>query len=429
MLGLAFTLLARLPDGFPAPEHPWHRWDNPSPLLAIRTDGSSVQKRYPGARRYFAQQVERVLFPPVPVADEDQGRWVRQPIADSLELEQEGGGRIILSIDLLEVVRVALSPGVTFGIMHLSGDNTDSLDQRLLAAELLATRYRWEQDIPSFTLMRGGVRAPLGGNEPLRSLATELFGDAHPELMNTMHIVVAAQLPDEIVEADEAIFRRAVGRGQAMAQAREALVEKPDRDAARTRQIGAATVTFFGRSMCATHREEPLPWLYNVRSYWSEATLFALIQQAYLESYAEQLGRLGGEPLAQPVDELFVEWLSFRNVLWWRELSYTTDVPGRIVEHVHHELNTMSLFHDLERAFATYVEARRHQSTDAERRALRGLQVYGAGFAAVSAASAVLQVAGENYLQSNRLVVLLSLLALGVVAAAATRWLLVRRDR
>jgi hypothetical protein len=214
-----------------------------------------------------------------------------------------------------------------------------------------------------------------------------------------------------------------------MSDAREALVNKPNRDTARTSQIGAATVTFFGRSIAVTHRGEPIPWLYNVRSYWSEAALFALIQQTYLEIYAEQLGRLGGEPLAQPVDELFVEWLAFRNVLWWRELSYTTDVPGRIIERVHHELNTMPLFHELERAFATYVEARRHHAEDAERAALRGLQVYGAGFAVVSAAAAVLQVAGEDYLAPRRLPVLLALLALGALAVIATRWLLARRDR
>lgn len=429
MSGLAFTLLARLPDGFAALEHPWHRWDTPSPLLTVGSDVSPVQKRYPGGRVYFAPQVERVLFPPTRVAGEDRGRWVSQPLADSLDLEQEGVGSVILAIDLLEVVRVALKPGVAFGIVHFSGVNTDSLDQMLLAAKFLGTRYRWEEERPSFTLRRGGVRTPLSGNEPLRSLAVELFGDAHPELIHRMHIVVAARLPDEVGEADGAIFRRAVGRGRPMAEAEEALVEKPDRDAARTEQVGAATVTFFGLSTSVTHRHEPQRWLYNVRSYWSEAALFALIQQTYLEIYAERLGRLGDEPLAQQIDELFVEWLAFRNVLWWRELSYTTDVPGRIVDRVHHELNTMSLFHELERSFATYVEARRHQSANAERRALRGLQVYGAGFAVVSATSAVLQVAGEHYLDSIRLLELLLLVALGVVAGLVTRWLLVRRDR
>ena len=151
MSGLAFTLLARLPDGFSAPEHPWHRWDTPQSLLAAGTDGSPVLKRYPGARRYFAPQVERVLFPPTPVAGENRGRWVRQPIADSLVLEQEGAGKVILSVDLLEVVRVALKPGVTFGMVHLSGVNTDSLDQMVSAAAFLATRYRREQEFPSFT--------------------------------------------------------------------------------------------------------------------------------------------------------------------------------------------------------------------------------------------------------------------------------------
>jgi hypothetical protein len=426
---LAFTLLARLPDGFAPPEHPWHRWDTPSLLLAIGAAGSPVHKRYPGERHYFAPQVERVLFPPASIAGEDVGRWVRQPVACSLELEREGAGTAILSIELLEVVRVALMPGVTFGIVHLSGANTDSLDRMLLAAELLATRYRSEPHAPSFTLIRGGARVPLSGNEPLWSLAAGLFGDAHPELMHRVHIVIAARLPDEVDEADEAVFRRALGRGHRMADAGEVLAEKPDRDAARTRPIGAATVTFFGRSISVTHREEPTPWLYNVRSYWSEAALFALIQQTYLEIYAEELGRLGGEPVAKQVDDLFVQWLAFRNVLWWQELSYTTDVPGRIVERVHYELNTRPLFLELERAFATYVEARRHRSEDAERAALRGLQVYGAGFAAVSAAAAVLQVAGEDYLAGGRLIVLLSLLVLGALAAIATRLLLARRDR
>jgi hypothetical protein len=119
--------------------------------------------------------------------------------------------------------------------------------------------------------------------------------------------------------------------------------------------------------------------------------------------------------------------VAFLNVLWWREPSYTTDVPGRIVTHVHGQHNTTLLFGDVEKAFATYVEARQHHTQDAERIALRSLQTYGAIFALVGTAAAVAQVADVGYVHGHPAWLLMVILGPGAIAALSAFAFLRRR--
>jgi hypothetical protein len=358
-------------------------------------------------------------------------RWIRGPVAASLEIGGEHGlPEIVLGIELLEVVRGPLRPDVTFGVVHLSARVPDDGDAMLRCSRLLSTRWRDSaSDGPTFAVVSGVARTVLLGHEPLRALAIHLFGDAHPNVMHRAHIFVAARLPPGVALADEPAWRRAIGRGHTLERAAAMLSEKEQRDDDRTERIGGATATFFGRSTALTHRLQADDWVYNVRSYWSEAVLFALIQQSYLETYAKDLGRMGGDPLSKRVEDLFRDWVAFRNVLWWRELSYRTDMPRRLLVHVHRDLNTDALFGELERAFATYVEARRHRTEDAERAALRGLQVYGAAFAVVSATAAVTQIATAEALGSTRWTVYALAITLGAIAALVTRALLRWRER
>lgn len=402
MPAIAFTLVMRLPDASPTPEHPWRPWYATAGKAGGGGSATSAApgafKTYPGFRDYFAPQVERVLFPNAADGGGAGGRWIRQPVSLSLELARPGTAAVVLNIDLLEVVRVPLRPGVSFGLMHLSAPGPADCQQSLDAAELLATRFRRQDDNPSFVLSGSAGRELLKGNEPIRALTTALFGGAHANVMHRSHRFISARLPDGVISSEDPIWGRALGRGYSLAKATEALDAAPNRDEYRSQPLGRATALFFGLSTVVTYREDSESWLYNVRSYWSEAVLFALVQQSYLETYAEELGRLGGEPFAASVEDLFTRWLAFRNVLWWSELSYTTDVPGKILRQVHQQLNTARLFAELEHAFSRYVDARRHRTADSEREALRSLQVYGAAFASVSAAAAVFQVAGVDFL-------------------------------
>jgi hypothetical protein len=429
--GLAFTLLIRLPDGFPKPKPPWHTW--PKAAVPPQEGGALVaRKRYPGGREYFAPQVQAVLFPPLPTQDKDAapgGRWIREPVSASLELGGvEGAPDVVLTIELLELVQAPLHPLVSFGVVHMTTRGALDGDAMIRCSKFLSERWR-SDDQPRFAVEMNGATKVLRGHEPTTALANHLFGGAHRNVLHRAHIFVVAQLPDGVTKAEEAMWRRALGRGHSVEVAGSMLEEKPGRDDRRTEQIAGATATFFGRSTVLAHRPGTQDWVYAVRSYWSETVLFALIQQSYLETYARQLGEMGREPLSKPIEALFRSWVAYRNVLWWRELSYTTDMPGRVIGHIHRELNTELLFGEIEDAFATYVEARRHRTEDAERGALRGLQVYGAAFAVVSAAATVTQVATEDSFEDSWFTVVLVAVVLGVAAALVTHALLAWRQR
>ncbi|MFN8203592.1 MAG: hypothetical protein U0S48_13560 [Solirubrobacteraceae bacterium] len=430
MAALAFTILVRLPDGY-APGSGWDNWR----AACIRAGGLGSEiadKRYPGGRDYFAPQVERVLFPGGPTRG-DAERWVQQPLALDIELAN-ALTTYVLAVDLLEIVRTALAPGVTFGLAHLSANGVEGRDAMVDCAQAIAKRWRWDDaDPPKIALRRDSEVTPLLGHEPLRLIADRLFGAAHPHTMHRAHVFVLARVPSEVSLAEESIWRRAVGRGQSETRAEQALRADQGREHARTEAIGGARASFYELSSLVSYREDSSPgWMYTARSYWCECVLYGLLQQSFLETLAADLAQLGRRPMHdRAIDVLFERWVAFLNVLWWRELSYTGDVPGRILRHVHREMSTDSLFDDLRLAFSTYVDARRHRTSDAAQAALRGLQVYGAAFAVIGTAATVAQVWGERYLATNlgRLVMVVGLLALGIAAAVVISAMLDRRER
>lgn len=421
MPAVAFTLLLRLPDGADIPGAPWRSWERSAPVEAVEA-GARAQspaaafKRYPGSqRRYFAPQVEHVLFPPS--RDEAGARQVLMPEDLVLELGSADEPEHELSIDLLEIVRAPLPPLVTFGVVHLSAEGFADSDQLLACGKLLGNRFRYNLEKPLFAVRERGTRTVLSGREPMGVLAQHLFGAAHTNVLHRAHTVAFSNLDSDVAGDDEGGWRRALGRGRTLEDAKRDLEELAERDELRTERIGATEATFFALATSITMRARSSgTWLFSVRSYWSEAVLFALFQQSYLESYAERLAGLGGQPLGDEIDELFDEWMAFRNTMWWRELSYTTDIPRRIAAQVHDQLSTRLLFDELDGAFATYVDARRHRTEDAERSAIRSVQIVGAGFAVISAASAVMQVAGEDYVAHHRALVVIGLLVLGGAA-------------
>ncbi len=418
----------RLDDGYrPRSDDDWSSWEQAEQVLGAaplrRPHELPPHKRYPRAGHYFTPQVAQALFPPDAGGG---GRWIRRPGGLVLRIGAANSTTFALHADLLEVVQFALAPHVTYGLMHLTVPDPIRADQMLSCSGLLMTRYR-KSDVnsPRFELVDGSEAEVLRGNEPLTTLAGVLFGSAHPTLSRRAHVCAVARIPDEVADGDLSAWRRALGRGATLAQAKAALRDAPSRDDKRRTEVGQATVLVFALSTSVTHRAKPGDWLRNVRSYWVEALLFALVQHVYVENYAVRLATLGSDPLSEPIGKLYVDWLSFRNVFWWRRLA-ATDVASTLRALADTELGTTSLFEDLEASFSTYVQERSRRTDEREAKSLRSLQVYGAAFAAVSTVSAILQVAGEDYLDclAAQVAVCGSLVGLGVgVAVGTSRWL------
>lgn len=435
---LAFTLLLRLPDRHQPPlsgNEAWLDWRYAASLVPQSRYGDPSDdppyKRYPGTRHYFASQVQETLFPTRATPGES-GRWLRKPADWSVALGSESVPEHELAVDLLEVVRVRLRPHVTFGIIHLSLRGEATADEMLDCSRMLATRYRPSPiEKPLVATVMGSGQSVLHGNDPLRALAAALFGAAHESVALRAYLFAAAQVPADVADEDLAAWRRALGQGHPLDRAREAVARNPERDERRTERFGRSAATFFGRSAALTFREDTTGSLRNVRSYWSETVLFALIQHAYIEDYARRLSELGGSPLSRDVDELSIEWLAFRNVLWWQHPSFTTDIPNKLLRHSHRGLETGALYAELASSFSTYVEARRHRADESEAKALRALQIYGAGFAVVGTSASVMQVAGEEYLRSPAAVAgaVLGLIVVGMTAILVATFWLARRDR
>jgi len=428
---VAFTVLLRLPDGARPVGDNWVDWRYSSQLITQPTYGDphddAPYKRYPGTREYFAPQVEGTLFPNPTGHPAESGRWLRRPVALSVTIGPAGDPTYDLRVDLLEVVRVELSPYVAFGIAHLNLAGDHSSAEIVDCSRLLMTRYRELEDREPVVVVRDGSDShTLMGHVPLTELTSRLFGAAHAEVAHQAYSFAATKVPPDVDPGLLPAWRRAVGRGQPLEAAIAVLDTDPEHDDQRNVPLGPGVATFFGRTAGYTYDGESSIALRNVRSYWAETVLFGLIQYSYIEYYARSLSQLGGEPLGREIDSLFLRWLAFRNILWWHHPSFTTDIAERILRRVHRGLRTDRLYNELESGFATYVEARRHDAEEREARAIRSLQVYGAGFAAVSTAAAVMQVLGQPYLKTGveRAISVVGLIIVGIgVITAVSAWL------
>jgi hypothetical protein len=398
---LAFTVILRLQDGADAP-YGWVSWTNSRGLLGDAAgDGSETHepyKRYPvDGHMYFVDHVGRALFPP---ADRmPGGRWLRRPSGLELRLGPHDVATHRLSIELLEIVRFELHPYVTFGLVHLSFAGVPSAQDMIECSRVFDRRFRETAtvDEPRLELAQLGaaIGQPLDGREPLVALATQIFGSAHAKVSHRAWICAIAERPSEIQGDSVSPWRRAVGRGLTLDEARDAIERNPDRNKRQTLQLGPFTGMVFGRSASFTHDGVPLA-VYNVRSYWAEVLLFAIVQHEYLEGFAAELGELGPDPLGRQVDDIYVRWLAFRNVLGWSYLSDRADVPQRLLAAARPGLGMEPLHGELEQSFRTYVAQRQRLSDDAQEAALASIQVYGAVFAAVGTVAATLQIIGDG---------------------------------
>jgi hypothetical protein len=430
---LAFTLLLRLPDGFAPPQNApeWTHWRRAASVVPQAEYGDPHDeppyKRYPGTRAYFSAPAQETLFP---AHDQSRrsGRWVRRPAGWSVTLAPEGEWGIELGVDLLEIVRARLAPQVSFGIAHVSVDDGLTLAQMLAASTALATRYRpADKDTPTIAVVKGSQPTECTGSEPLRAMTVALFGAGHEFVALRAYIFAAAQVPAEIEDDALAAWRRALGQGHERARAERAYARNPERDRQRTERFGDAEATFFGRSAALTFRDDPSASLRNIRSYWAETVLFGLLQHATSSTTPCSSPSLGACRLAPRSSSFTASGSPFATCSGGKHPAFTTDVPNTILRHTHRGLETRALYAELESSFSTYVEARRYSEQEVESQALRALQVYGAAFAVVGSAAAIMQVAGEEYLDTRtaRAAAILGLIALGVLAV----WLATRALR
>ena len=429
--------MLRLPDGYEPPRraNQWTHWRHAASIVPQAEHGDPHDdppfKRYPGRRQYFSTPAQETLFPAKDLSGRS-GRWLRRPADCSVAFDLDGDREVKLGVDLLEIVRVRLAPQISFGVVHLSVDSELSAERMLATSRALATRYRpADEETPGLTFLDGSEHTDLAGSEPLGELTAALFGDAHEFVATRAYIFAAAQVPADVGDEQLAAWRRALGQGHKRSEAERAHERDPERDWRRTEQFGPTEATFFGRSAALTFRDQPSVSLRNVRSYWSETVLLGLLQHAYVEHYAVRLSQLGGVPLSSEVEQLYGDWLVFRNVLWWQHPSLTTNVANTLLRHTHSGLDTPALYGELESSFSTYVEARRNRAQELESQALRALQVYGAAFAVVGSAAAIMQVGGARYLHTPvaRVAALVGLLTLGALVVWLATLALSRRHR
>lgn len=218
-------------------------------------------------------------------------RWARQPLGMSLELGQKQTTDVSLSVDFLEIIQASLPPGITFGLIHLSMAATSDDDAMLLAMRLLEEEYRAKpQDGPYIALQGPECITELGGRWLHAALAGALFGASHGTATRA-HIMSLACLDQRMTESDERAWRRALGRGKSLDDARTDMERDAvrERDIARTDSFGATDITFFGQATTLTSKKPVTKWLFTFRTYWCESVLFALLQQSYLEHYAREL--------------------------------------------------------------------------------------------------------------------------------------------
>lgn len=362
----------------------WHPWDEASGARphglsrdAIQNPaGSSPYKRFPGDDDwpYFNAHVNQLLFPP---GNRRGGRWLCCPDDLSLDLYRRDGSSRSARVDLIERVTTPLRPGCTFGLIHLSlePDEDDGPDS-LWWGWAIRTLLRRDRDL-SRMVLGGEVLDP---ERPLRALVTELFGDPHRHLEQSLYTVLMAEYPPPGADPpDEQTWRRALAKRRGKAKAKVWSQQYQDKEDRQTVHYGAATGLVLGKCTAFTVTG-PISGenARNLRSYWSESLVYGLLQQQCLEDFQRRLAGVG-DPLKPEIEDLHHDWLAFRNSVWWSQLSTGTEVPQELIARLREELGTERLFDDLEGDLATYSAQQHRRAQDAQSQALANLQVYGSG--------------------------------------------------
>lgn len=383
----AFALLVvRLGSAAPSSHSlRWHRWDQAIGAaehglpgdIASNSTSKAPFKRTPGNNGwgYFNPHVERVLFPQ---SNETGNRLLCCPKGTFIDFAAERGRpQRRARVDLLERVTSPITAGSTLGLIHLSLLPSESSEAPsvLKWSRAITSLYRQRFDRFALELITDDERVDLAGRNPIRELAGALFGDPHTELERSLYSVLMARCPTECREDPERErdWRRALAKRRLDGRPRPGDTEESEREDRQTIRLAGATGLLLGRQAVFS-LSAPLDGEYarNLRSYWSESLIFGLLQQSTLEEFQRRLAAIG-DPLSPSVQPLRRDWLRFRNLLWWSQLSGNTEVSQELLARIHNELGTKEFFTDLEGDLATYSEQQ-------QAAALANLQIYGAPF-------------------------------------------------
>jgi hypothetical protein len=378
----------------------WHPWDRaagaePHGLSEAARDNPAKTapfKRYPGDDDwpYFNAHVGQLLFPP---GNKRGARWVCCPEDLYLDLHQRGKQPRRAHIDLLERLTTPLQPGCTFGLIHLSLQPTADPEapDSLWWAWAIRSILRHTNEPSRVVLSHGGEKVELEDKRSVRALVGELFGDPHRYLEQSLYTVLMAQRPDDFSHPDEEKeWRRALAKRRGTAKKTGWSERDEKKEDRQTVRFAGATGLILGNCTAFT-LPGPVGGMYarNLRSYWAESIVFGLVQQECLEDFQGRLAEVG-DPLKPEIEDLHRDWLSFRNLIWWSQLSTSTDVPQEIVSRLRNELGTERLFTDLEGDLATYSEQQHRVVEDEQAAALANLQVYGSGLVVLSTLATII---------------------------------------
>jgi hypothetical protein len=396
------TLVVRLEAEAPTSgQLRWHRWHEAhdagthSLQGGSRSQDSAHHKQLPAPDRtsYFVPHVQRLLFPPPGSRSE---RWLCCPTDLSLDIGWDDMRRA--KVELLERLSIPLAPSHSIGLIHLSLDADPSQEP--------TGTLKWASDLrktfprvgkPRFVLNGELGERILDSRRPYKALVTELFGDPHDEVERHLYTIFFAKepvIPPETGDSDQYLagWRRALASSFSRTEhGIQAEQRNPQNAAAQRASLGAVEVVVLGRSAAFTAPDRILDRSYarSFRSYWSESLVFALLQHDRLEHLAGRLAELGFDPSTDSLDHLYDEWIAFRNMFWWSQLSTTTDIPQTLVKLLRAEDGTERLFSDLESDFATYTARRRWRLEDDQTRALANLQIYGAAVAVIGSLATI----------------------------------------
>lgn len=390
-------LVVRLESGLPGDGNlSWHAWDGAvgakphglSETAPLNPTAVAPFKRFPGDDDwpYFNAHVNQLLFPP---GNEHGARWLCCPDNLSLDLYRRNGQSRRARVDLLERVTTPLEPGCTFGLIHLSLEPSQKPDAPDSLWWAWAIRTNLRRGKEPFRMALGDK--DLAPTRPIRALVEELFGDPHRYLEQSLYTVLMAEHPPPGgAPSQEQAWRRALAKRRGTAKVRAWSQQYQDKEDRQTVHYAGATGLILGKCTAFTV-SEPIDGTYarNLRSYWSESIVFGLLQQACLEDFQHRLAEVG-DPLKPEIEDLHADWLSFRNSIWWSQLSTSTEVPQELVSRLREELGTERLFDDLEGDLATYSAQQHRRAEDTQAEALANLQVYGSGLVVLTTLATII---------------------------------------
>jgi hypothetical protein len=426
---LTITLIVRLADGLPAPEGDrWRPW-NHGKSAASSAPGKLTPplKRYPDPEKpYFADHIERNLTPAKSTAG--SGRWAWCP-TDSVLVAKDGSAVDRWRIDLAERLHVPIADThVSYALLHLTLEAAHGGDV-LRSASRLRQGMAPRDGAAQWQVEPSDAREAAPGPGPPAAVVAQLLGPAHAEMRRRCYWVLAAMHPISeggggAEQTEEAAFRWSLVKGlTTIERGREAISEDPETMRRQTQRFGRMAATVHPQASAITTPNVVGTNLHHtIRSFWCEALLMGLIQNDELDRIASRLAALGEDPLSGALDILHEQWLSFRNRLWWSQLSALYDPPNALLASLRRERGTQILFDELCGDFDSYTQWRRQRSADAQADGLAHLQLYGASLAVVGALGAVAAIVTPSIASwPEQLLLVALILAAGVATYHGVR--------